>query len=165
MAKTTQLLKKKKMSPEISAKDVKRLRDQTGAGMMDAKVALAETKGDVKKAIDLLKKKGQAKAQKKSDRAAGSGIIDTYVHDGRIGVLLEVNCETDFVARNEDFRKFVHDLALHIAAIAPQDVNELLSQPFLRDPNIKVQELVNQKIAIIGENIQIRRFTRYVLGE
>ncbi|MBI4050147.1 MAG: translation elongation factor Ts [Candidatus Doudnabacteria bacterium] len=153
------------MNLKISAKDVKMLRDQTGAGMMDAKAALAEAGGDVQRALEILKQKGIKKAQKKAERAAQAGLIDTYLHDGRIGVILEVNCETDFVARNEDFKKFVHELALHIAAEAPQDVNELLAQAFLRDPGIKVQDLVNQKIAIIGENIQIRRFTRYVLGE
>lgn len=153
------------MSQSISAKDVKILREQTGAGVMDVKAALAEAGGDLKKALEFLRRKGQIKAQKKADRVARQGIIDAYVHDGRIGVLLEVNCETDFVARNEEFKKFVHDLALHIAAEAPADVRELLTQPFLRDPGVTVGEVVDQQIAVIGENIQVRRFVRYVLGE
>lgn len=151
---------------QISAGEVKKLRDKTGAGVMEAKTALEEAAGDLQQAISILRKKGQMRAQKKSDRTTKAGIIDCYIHGGgRIGVLVEVNCETDFVARNEEFQKLVHDLALHIAALAPQDTDELLGQPFVRDENITVQELLNQKIAIIGENIQVRRFTRYLLGE
>lgn len=154
------------MTKPISAKDVKMLREQTGAGMMDAKAALLESGGDVQKAVDILRQKGYAKAGKKLGRVANSGIIDTYIHgDGRIGVLLEVNSETDFVARNEEFKKLVHEIALHIAAMDPKDMAELLEQPYVRDPGTTIRDLVNQKIAVIGENIQIRRFTRYVLGE
>lgn len=197
------------MTKEISAKQVKELREQTGAGMMDAKAALAESAGDTQKAIELLRKKGQLKAGKKAARATKSGIIDAYIHgEGRIGVIVEVNCETDFVARNQDFKNFAHDVALHIAASNPLYVSRdqvpgelvekekeiykeeakgksaeiaekmvsgklekyykevcLLEQPFVKDPDKTIQELVNEKIAVIGENIQIRRFARYILGE
>ena len=154
------------MNKDISAKDVKALREQTGAGVMEAKNALTESGGDVDKAMEILRKTGQLKAGKKTSRATGSGIIHSYIHgDGRIGVLLEVNSETDFVARNEEFQKLVHDIALHIAANDPQTVDELLTQPFVRDEGLTVGQLVNQKIAKIGENIKVKRFVRYILGE
>lgn len=154
------------MANKISPADVKKLRDQTGAPVMEAKGALEEAGGNLPEATAILKRRGQVKAQEKAERAAKSGVIDAYIHsEGRIGVLVEVNCETDFVARNAEFKKLVHDLALHIAASSPQDVPQLLAQPFVRDLNITVQELINQKIAAIGENIQVRRFTRYVQGE
>ena len=196
---------------QVSAAQVKTLREQTGAGMMDAKAALAESGGDIAGAVEVLRKKGVLKAGKKSDRATGEGLIESYIHgEGRIGVLLEINCETDFVGRNQDFKALAHDLALHVAASnplyvsrenVPSDLVEkeksiyreqvlaeskpasiiekivegklekyfqeicLLEQPFVKDPDITIKELVNQKIATIGENIQVRRFTRYVLGE
>lgn len=153
------------MSNKIQAADVKKLRDQTGAGMMEAKTALEEAGGDVDVALKILIKRGQAKASEKARRAAKAGMIDTYVHDGRIGVLLEINCETDFVARNEEFKKLVHEIALHIASHSPQDVTELLGQGYVRDPGITIKDLIDQKIALLGENIKISRFTRYVLGE
>ncbi|OGE79095.1 MAG: translation elongation factor Ts [Candidatus Doudnabacteria bacterium RIFCSPHIGHO2_01_FULL_46_14] len=196
---------------KINSEQVKALREQTGAGVMDAKTALSESGGDVSAAVEVLRKKGVLKAGKKSDRATGQGLVESYIHgEGRIGVLLEINCETDFVARNQDFKALAHDLALHVAASnplyvarenVPTDLVEkeksiyreqivaeskpaniiekivegklekyfqeicLLEQPFVKDPDITIKELVNQKIATIGENIQIRRFTRYVLGE
>ena len=151
---------------DISASQVKALREQTGAGMMEAKNALAEAAGDISQAVEILRKKGVLKAGKKSDRATKQGIIEAYIHgEGRIGVLVEVNCETDFVARNADFKNFVHELALHITASDPQSMEELLEQPFIKDSDIIIKDLVTQKIATIGENIQIRRFTRYILGE
>lgn len=199
------------MTAKISASQVKALRAETGAGMMDAKAALAESGGDLALAVELLRKKGVLKAGKKSDRATKQGIIESYIHgEGRIGVLLEVNCETDFVARNEEFKALVHDLALHIAASAPLYVSReavpseivekekaiyaaqaategkpgaiakkmvagklekfyeqicLLDQPFVKDEDVVIRDLISQKIATIGENIQVRRFTRYVLGE
>jgi len=199
------------MTENISASKVKNLRDATGAGMMEAKAALVEAGGDGEKAREILRKKGQLKAGKKAVRTTKQGIIDSYIHGGgRVGVLLEVNSETDFVARNEEFRKLVHELALHIAAANPLYVSKddvpagildkekeiyaaaakadgkpapvvekivagriekyyeetcLLEQPFVKDGDITVQELINQKIAVIGENIQVRRFARYVLGE
>ncbi|MDP3741411.1 MAG: translation elongation factor Ts [bacterium] len=195
----------------VNAKQVKELRSKTGAGMMDAKIALQESSGDFKKAEEILRKKGQLKASKKSVRATGQGIIDSYIHgEGRIGVLVEVNCETDFVAKNADFRSLVHDLALHIAASNPLYVTReeilaefvekekeiyreqaiaegkpgpvlekivagklekfyqetcLLEQPFVKDQDISVKALIESKIASIGENIQVKRFARYVLGE
>lgn len=196
---------------EINAKQIKELRDKTGAGMMDAKKALEESGGDVDQAIENLRKAGALKAEKKADRVAAEGLIHAYIHgEGRIGVLVEVNSETDFVARNEEFRELVHDLALHIAASSPlyvsreevpSDILEkekdiykeqalgegkpgdvvdkivagkiakyyeevcLLEQPFVKDQDRTVEELIKEKIAVIGENIQVRRFTRYVLGE
>lgn len=162
---------------------VKKLREISGAGVMDCKRALEETHGDVNKAVLVLRKKGISIAQKKSSRVTNEGVIDAYVHQGgRIGVLVEVNCETDFVARNEEFRAFVHDIALHIAASNPlfvsrQDVPDsgktdkfyeeicLLDQPFIREPEKTVGQLLIEMIAKMGENIEIRRFTRYKLGE
>lgn len=150
----------------ISAREVKELRNLTGAGMMEAKSALSEADGDLARAEEILRKKGTLKAGEKSARATGQGIIDSYIHEGgKIGVLLEVNCETDFVARNEEFEKLVHDLTLHIAASDPLDLSALLQQPFVKDQNITVQDFINQKIAILGENIRVKRFIRYVLGE
>ncbi|MCJ7727335.1 MAG: translation elongation factor Ts [Candidatus Hydromicrobium sp.] len=196
---------------EIKAELVKELREKSSAGMMDCKEALVESNGDIKKAEEILKEKGLAKASKKASRATKEGIIDSYIHIGsKIGVMLEVNCETDFVARNEMFKNFVHDIALHITAAAPlyvskedvpqevldkekelyrkQALNEgkpekiidkiaegklkkyyeencLLEQPFVKDNDVKIGDLLKQNIAKIGENIVIKRFERYILGE
>ncbi|MFZ3106544.1 MAG: translation elongation factor Ts [Candidatus Hydromicrobium sp.] len=196
---------------EIKAELVKELREKSSAGMMDCKEALVESNGDIKKAEEILKENGLAKASKKASRATKEGIIDSYIHIGsKIGVMLEVNCETDFVARNEMFKNFVHDIALHITAAAPlyvskedvpqevldkekelyrkQALNEgkpekiidkiaegklkkyyeencLLEQPFVKDNDVKIGDLLKQNIAKIGENIVIKRFERYILGE
>ncbi len=196
---------------EIKAAQVKELREKSGVGMMDCKKALVETNGDMAKAEKYLKEKGLAKASKKAARPTKEGLIDSYIHLGsKVGVLLEVNCETDFVAKNEFFQSFVHDISLHIAASAPlylskedvpseviekekdiykkQAINEgkpekivdkiaegkikkyyeeycLMEQPFVKDNDINIKELVKHTIAKIGENIKVRRFTRYVLGE
>ncbi|MDL5052900.1 translation elongation factor Ts [Oscillatoria laete-virens NRMC-F 0139] len=197
---------------EISAKLVKELREKTGAGMMDCKKALAENDGDMTKATEWLRQKGLASAGKKAGRVAAEGLVDSYIHTGgRIGVLVEVNCETDFVARREEFQALVRNIAMQIAACPnveyvsvseiPSDVAEkekaiemgrddiagkpdnikekivqgriekrlkelaLLDQPYIRDQNITVEELVKQSIAQLGENIQVRRFIRFVLGE
>lgn len=151
---------------KITAKQVKDLREQTGVGIMEAKSALEEAGGDLAGAHDILRKTGQLQAGKRSGRETRQGIIDSYIHgEGRIGVLVEVNCETDFVARNADFKDLVHDLSLHIAAMDPASVEELMIQPFVKDPDIIIKDLIAKKIATIGENIQVRRFTRYVLGE
>jgi len=196
---------------EIPASMVKELRQRTGAGMMDCKRALQEANGDMEKAIEILREKGLAAAAKKAGRIAAEGIVDAYIHGGgRIGVLVEVNCETDFVAKNDEFKAFVRDIAMHIAASNPQylsreDVPEhviekekeilraqalnegkpekivdkivegrlekffkdvcLLEQPFVRDPDRTVKDIVTEKIATIGENINIRRFVRYERGE
>jgi elongation factor Ts len=195
----------------ISASLVKELRDRTGAGMMDCKRALAEKGGDIEKAATYLREKGLAAAAKKAGRIAAEGLIESYIHGaGRIGVLVEVNCETDFVALTDDFKVLVRDIAMQIAAAKPeyvareevpaevlekerdilraQAINEgkpekiaekmvegriekyykdvcLLEQPFVKDTNFTIQQLLTEKIAKIGENISIRRFTRYELGE
>ena len=197
---------------EISAKDVKALRDRTGAGMMDCKAALTEAGGDVEKAVEILRVKGQAQAAKRSGRAASEGQVASYIHaGGKIGVLVEVNCETDFVARNDDFQEFVRDIALHIAAANPQFVSEDEVPDEVKDAEARIFEeqsldkpdnvrpkivegrirkwleevvLLNQEhvhgekhdgktieqlrqdiSAKTGENVVIRRFTRYAVGE
>jgi elongation factor Ts len=195
----------------ISAQLVKELREKSGAGMMDCKRALEETNGDLQEAIKLLRMKGMAAADKKAARSANEGLIEPYIHStGKLGVLVEVNCETDFVARNEAFREFAHDVAMHIAAANPQfvsreDVPEdtlasereiykaqaresgkpeqvwekisegklnkwfeqvvLLEQPFVKDPDKSIDAYRRELIAKIGENIEIRRFIRFQLGE
>lgn len=197
---------------EISAQHVRELRDKTGAGMMDCKRALQEMDGDIAKAIEHLRKKGLASAAKKAGRVASEGLVDSYIHTGsRIGVLVEVNCETDFVARNDAFKALVQDIAKQVAASAnveyvqisdippefverekaiamgsdalkgkPEAIREkivqgkldktlreicLMDQPFIRDQSITVEELVKQAVVQLGENIQVRRFSRFVLGE
>ena len=197
---------------EISAKVVKELRDKTGAGMMDCKKALKETEGDLPKAMEWLRQKGITGAGKKSARVAAEGLVGSYIHTGgRVGVLIEVNCETDFVARNEAFQSLVRSVAMQIAACPnveyvkvdeipadfvqkekdiemgkddlankPDNIKEkivqgriekrlkdmsLMDQPYIKDQNITVEELVKQTIAQLGENIQVRRFVRFVLGE
>lgn len=195
----------------ISASLVKQLREQSGAGMMDCKKALQESAGDLEKAADFLRKKGLADAGKKAGRIASEGLVHAYIHgEGRIGVLIEVNCETDFVARTDKFKTFVNDIALHIAAANPQwldseDVpkdilekekaflkeqaaesgkpaqviekmiegrinkffkeNTLLGQPFVKNPDIDVNSYAKQMVAELGENIKIRRYSRFQLGE
>ncbi len=195
----------------ISANQVKELRELTGAGMMDCKKALAETNGDMEKSVEYLREKGLAAAAKKAGRIAAEGIVDAYIHmNGRIGVLLEVNCETDFVAKTEGFRALAHDIAMQIAAAKPEYVSRdevsvsilekekevyraqaanegkpekmldkiaegrlekflkdmcLLEQPFIKDPDRTVQQVINERIAALGENISVRRFVRFERGE
>ncbi|USR91365.1 translation elongation factor Ts [Phormidium yuhuli AB48] len=197
---------------QISAKDVKELRDKTGAGMMDCKKALSESGGDSEKAIEWLRQKGMASASKKEGRVAAEGLVGSYIHTGgRVGVLIEINCETDFVARREEFQELVRNIAMQVAACPnveyvrvedipaeiaekeksiemgrddlagkPENIREkivegrigkrlkelaLLEQPYIRDTNITVDELVKQMVAQLGENIRVRRFVRFVLGE
>ncbi len=197
---------------QISAKLVKELREKTGAGMMDCKKALAESDGDMEKAIEWLRQKGIMSAGKKEGRIAAEGLVESYIHTGgRIGVLVEVNCETDFVARREEFQTLVRNVAMQIAACPnveyvkvedippevsakekeiemgredlagkPDNIKEkivqgrvdkrlkeisLMPQPYIRDQSITVEELVKQSVALLGENIQVRRFARSVLGE
>ncbi len=196
---------------KISAATVKELREKTGAGMMDCKNALAEVSGDIEKAIEFLRKKGLATAQKRAGRALDEGTIQSYIHmNGKLGVLVEINCETDFVAKNEDFQEFAKNIAMHIAAsnplgISPEDIPSdvvdkekeiyraqaldlgkpenvidkivegklkkfyqescLLNQPYVRDTDISIADLLNALIAKIGENISIKRFVRYQIGE
>ena len=166
---------------ELSVTTIKELRERTGAGIMDCKRALEETAGDLGKAEEILVKQGIASAAKKATRSTEEGIVESYIHSGgRIGVLLEVNCETDFVARTDDFRELAHDLAMQVAAMAPSYVSSeevpdgedsdsaetvLMHQPFIKDPSKSIQDLVNEGIGKLGENIRVRRFTRFSLGE
>ena len=194
----------------ITAEQVKELRDRTGAGIMDCKKILTQAEGDMEKAIQLLKEKGMAKAAKKAGRVAAEGLVEAYIHNGKYGALVEVNSETDFVATNDEFKQFVKDVAMHIAAAAPQYVKRedvpasivnaekeaqkqkalsegkpeaivekivegrmdkfyseicLLDQPFVKDPDKTVGQLLTELISKIGENIIIRRFVRYERGE
>jgi elongation factor Ts len=199
------------MMATISAATVKQLREKTGAGIMDCKEALSECNGDISKAVDFLRKKGLATAAKRSGRATTEGIIESYIHmDSKLGVLVEINCETDFVAKNDDFKEFAKNIAMHITAtnpvsIRPEDVpketidkekeiyraqvldmgkpeqiadkivdgklkkyfkeNCLMNQDYVRDPNITIEDLLNEMVAKIGENITIKRFARFKIGE
>ena len=146
----------------ITASQVKELREKTGAGMMDCKKVLTETNGDEEKAIELLRERGIAKAAKKSGRIAAEGLVETYIsEDGKVGVVVEVNAETDFVAKNEEFRNFVTDVAKQIAKENPADVEALLNQKSVTEPDKTVSEVLTNKIATIGENMSIRRFERF----
>lgn len=190
----------------FSTEDIKKLREQTGAGMMDAKKALEEA-GSFDAAVTLLRKKGHASLAKKADRVAKEGVIVSYLHAGKVGVLLELNCETDFVALNEDFKLLANEIALHVAASAPVYVSReevpasvidnekqiyaeqikdkpaamqeqimagklekyfevacLLDQPYIREPEKKIKDLIAERVGKLGENIQVRRFVRFVLG-
>jgi len=195
----------------ISAKTVMQLREKTGAGIMDCKEALTECNGDMDSAVDFLRKKGLATAAKRAGRAMTEGVLQSYIHmDGKLGVLVEVNCETDFVAKNDDFNAFAKNLAMHIAAmnpvaIRPEDVSEeivskekeiyraqvlemgkpekiadkivdgkiqkyfkencLMNQAYVRNPDMTIEDLLNEMIAKIGENISIKRFARFRIGE
>ena len=143
----------------ISASLVKELREKTGAGMMDCKKVLTETNGDFEKAIELLRERGIAKAAKKSDRIAAEGLVTTYVsEDGKVGTVVEVNAETDFVAKNEEFKNFVVDVAKQIAEKSPTNVEELLNQTSIVETDKTVGEVLTNKIATIVENMSIRRF-------
>ena len=144
----------------ITAESVKELRERTGCGMMDCKKALTETAGDMDKAIDFLREKGLATAAKKAGRIASEGIVDVFV-DGNVGVIVEVNSETDFVAKNDDFRTFVRNVAKQIIATNPADVETLLAQNFVEDETVTIDLMLKEKIAKIGENMNIRRFARY----
>ena len=196
---------------QVTTDLVKELRERTGAPMMDCKRALVDSEGDVDKAIELLRKQGMATAAKKAGRHAGEGVVGSYIHaGGKIGVLLEVNCETDFVARTDDFQTLVKDVAMHVAAADPRFVhrdevtdevlaqereiyrdqalasgkpenivdrivdgkmekdyaeNVLLEQPFIKNPDVTVEQMVAEKIGKLGENIQVRRFARFQVGE
>lgn len=149
----------------IPLKDIKRLRELTGVGITDAKQALAETGGNFDKALEAMRQKGLTKAEKRAEREARAGLIGSYVHDGRIGVLVEVNCETDFVAKTDEFVNLVKDMCLHVAASDPKDETELLQQPFVKNPEMSVADYIKQHGAKLGENIVVRRFSRLALGE
>ena len=146
----------------ITASQVMELRKKTGAGMMECKKVLTETDGDEEKAIDLLKERGILKAQKKSDRIAAEGLVETYIsEDGKVGAIVEVNSETDFVAKNEEFQKFVEDVVKQVALNNPKDVDDLLSQESISESGKTVNDVLTSKIATIGENLSVRRFERY----
>lgn len=146
--------------------DIRQLREETSCGVIECKKALEESKGDFQKAKELLRKRGLEMAAKKSDRVAKEGRVESYVHHGnKIAAVVEVNCETDFVARNEDFIAFTRNLAMHIAALNPENVQALLAQPFVKDASKTIQDLLNELVAKIGENIQINRFVRFKVGE
>ena len=165
---------------DISADMVKELRQKTGAGVMDCKKALTDAKGNFDNACEIITQKGLATAQKKSDRTAEQGVIECYVHTGsHLGVMVEINCETDFVARTPEFKALAHDIALQISAMSPQYVCKedipadekvdpqvacLLLQPFIKDPSKSIQDIITETIAKTGENIKVRRFIRFELG-
>lgn len=150
---------------DVNIDEIKRLRGLTGVGITDAKQALVDAGGDFDKALEQMRAKGLTKAEKRGEREARAGLIGSYVHDGRIGVLVEVNCETDFVAKTDEFKELVKDLSLHIAASDPQDEAELLQQPFVKDPAKTIGDVVKEANAKLGENIVVRRFSRLALGE
>ena len=148
-----------------SLQDVTDLREQTGMGLMDIKKVLDEADGNRAKALELLKERGAKIMAKKADRVSGEGVIEAYVHAGRIGVMLELNCETDFVARSETFKEFAHDLALQVSSMAPETVEELLEQPFIKDSKMSIADYLRDMTSKLGERLVISRFTRIVLGE
>ncbi len=141
---------------------IKRLRSDTGAGVMEIKKALEDAGGDFAKAKRLLQERGVAKAAKKSERKAADGLVASYIHaTGKIGAMVEVFCETDFVARTPDFRNLAKELAMQVAATEPQDADELLAQEYIREPSQTVQDLINELIAKVGENVRVGRFARF----
>lgn len=142
---------------------IRKLREATGAGVMDAKHALEDADGDYDNAFDLIRERGLVKAEKKSERQAAAGLLESYVHNRRVGVLLEVNCETDFVASTKEFRELAHELAMQIAAMNPADTRELLAQPYIKDQSVSVDAIIKQVVAKVGENIKVGRFVRYEL--
>jgi len=149
---------------DISLDLLKKLRAETSAGVSDCRHALEDAGGDYQKAKKLLTERGIEKAAKKADRTTGAGIVVSYVHSERVGVLLEIHCETDFVARTDDFKKLAHELTLQIAAMKPKTVKDLLKEEYIRDPSVTVEALVKQSIAKLGENITIAQFHRMELG-
>ena len=166
---------------EVSIEAIKELRTRTGSGIMDCKRALEQADGDADKAEELLRQQGIASASKRTERATNQGLIESYIHSGsRIGALVEVNCETDFVARTPDFKELAHDLAMQVAAMSPRYIDKadipegevdnpeeacLMHQPFIRDPSKSIQDLVAETVGKLGENVRVRRFSRFSLGE
>ena len=150
---------------DITTDMVKELREKTGAGIMNCRRALEKAAGDLKKAEEILKAEGIEKAEKKADRETGSGAVFEYIHGGgKVGVLLEIACETDFVAKTDSFQKLGHEVAMQISAMNPADVAELLAQAYIRDSKMTIEALVKSAIAGLGENIVVRRFARFELG-
>lgn len=144
---------------------IKKLREETGAGIMDVKRALDEAQGDEAKAKEILKTKGLEIAQKKSQRATSAGLIDCYIHLGKLGVMVEVQCETDFVAKTDEFKSFVHEVALQAANSSVDDIEELLKEEYFKDSTKNIQDLLHETISKTGENIKVKRFVKFVLGE
>jgi len=150
----------------ISLGQIKQLRIKTKAGIMDCRVALEESAGDLKKAEDWLRKKGIKSAEKRTDRPTATGLIETYSHaEGKIVAVVELLCETDFVARTDDFKKLAHELAMQVAAMNPENAKKLLAQPYIRDEKVIVGDLVKELIGKTGENIKVNRIARFALGE
>jgi len=147
----------------MTAEDIKNLRNKTGAGVMDAKRALEKAEGNMGKALEIIREKGLIKAEKKADRTTGDGIIFSYIHNEKIGVLLDIRCETDFVARTDDFKGLAHEIAMQIVAMDPENVEELMSQPYIKNQKLTIENLVKGVIAKLGENIQIEKFCRYAI--
>ena len=148
----------------VSADKVKQLREKTGSSMMECKKALTEAHGDEEMALKILQEKGRLTAMKKSERKAKEGIVEAYIHSNKkVGVLLKLNCETDFVAKNQEFRELAHELAMHIAGMGSQDEKSLLEEPFVKNPSVTIKDLIDEKIAKLGENIQVGEFIRYEL--
>jgi elongation factor Ts len=147
----------------ISAADIQKLREETGAGVMECKRALDEAGGDMERALELIKARGFAKAEKRVGRDTGAGVIMSYVHNGRIGVLVDVRAETDFVVRSEPFQALAHELAMQIAAVSAENVEELLKQPYIKDETKTVEDMVKDVIARVGENVRVNAFSRLEL--
>ena len=147
----------------MSVDEIQKLREKTGLGVMECKKALEEARGNFEQAKLVLKEKGAEKAVSKQDRETENGIIESYSHNGKIGVMLEILCETDFVVKNKEFKELTHDLVLQIASMAPENEKELLAEPFIKDESKTVSDLLTEKIAKIGENIKIKRFERWEL--
>ena len=149
----------------VSVDEIKKLREETGAGIADCREAIEEAGGDLEIAKEVLKKKGLDKAASKGDREVKSGLVEVYSHGGKVGVLVELLCETDFVAKTEDFKNLAHEIALQVASMKPESVGELLEQEYIRDNSQKIDDLIKQVISKLGENIQVGRFERIALGE
>ena len=147
----------------IDVDQIKKLREETSASIADCRQALEESNGDYKKAIEFLKKRGIERAEKKADRETKQGLVESYVHNGKVGVLLTLLCETDFVARTDEFKNLAHEIALQISAMDPKDIKTLLSQEYIRDPKVTIEELVKSAIGKLGENIVVREFKRVEL--
>lgn len=151
---------------DVSASEIKKLRDETGAPVMDVRQALQESSGNTKKAKEILKEKGLEKAASKAQRKTSAGLIETYVHsDGKIGAMVHLACETDFVARTSEFKKLAKELAMQVAAMNPSDIDEFLAQEYIRDPQKSIKELIAEVIAKTGENIQVRQIKRFSLND
>ncbi len=144
----------------VTTEAVQKLREMTSAGVMDCRKALIEANGDIDAAVKIIHEKGLAKVEKRADRETGAGLVQSYVHNERIGVLLRLSAETDFVVRSEPFRALAHDLAMHIAAAAPKDVEELLAQPYIKDESRTVKDVIGEVIAKVGENVAVGEFYR-----